>query len=158
MTSTIGAVVGGRRRPSREDGAQPCRESAGKSRGVTLPGEMDVLPPESLGLEHLENGLAARFLLAMPPRRRKVWREDEIPDHVLDEFRRLVGALREFGMKEGDEGPEPVVVGLSPSAKERWISFYEELAGPQASASGDIAAALSKLEATFPGWPCSSTA
>lgn len=99
-----------------------------------------------LGTEHFENGLAARLLLAMPPRRKKRWTEAGI-DQALDQrveavFDRLYGLEPEIR----DGRPEPVVVGLSRDGKAAWVEFYDRHAERIADASGDEAAVLSKCE------------
>jgi hypothetical protein len=100
----------------------------------------------ALGREHFENGLAARLLLTMPLRREKKWTEAEIDedlDHRIDE---ILGRLLDLEPHHGDDGPEPVVLGLTAGGKAAWIAFYDEHAGRLADATGDLAAVLSKIE------------
>jgi len=97
--------------------------------------------------EYFEAGLAARLLLAMPPRRRKRWTEagiDQALDGWVDEvFDRLYSLEPEVR----DGRTEPVVVGLTQAGKAAWIEFYNRHAVRIADATGDEAAVLSKIEA-----------
>ena len=101
----------------------------------------------SLGVQHRENGLAARLLLTMPPRKPKRWTEagisarDEQP--LADVFERL---YRLHPDTNPDGEPEPVVVRLTEAGKRAWVAFYEQHSGEQAELTGDLSAAWSKLE------------
>jgi hypothetical protein len=100
-----------------------------------------------LGEEHFENGMAARLLFAYPPRRQKRWTEAELSPRHEEALQKLFDELCALESRETDEGePEPNIVGLTPEAKQAWIEFYNEQAAEQASLSGDLAAAWSKLE------------
>jgi len=100
-----------------------------------------------LGDKHFENGLAARLLLAMPPRQPKQWTETEIDDSLDQKIGRLFDAVYRLEPKQDDNGqPEPITLGLSASGKAAWITFYNEHAERQADATGEQAAALSKIE------------
>ncbi len=100
-----------------------------------------------LGQKHFENGLAARLLLAMPPREAKHWTEAEIDDLLDQRIGRLFDRLYEIEPKRDDnDQPEPVVLGLSAAGKAAWVEFYDRHAQRQADASGETAAALAKAE------------
>ena len=100
-----------------------------------------------LGAKHFENGLAARLLLAMPPREAKRWTEAEIDDLLDQRIGRLFDRLYEIEPKRDDnDQPEPVVLGLSAAGKAAWVEFYDRHAQRQADASGETAAALAKAE------------
>ncbi len=97
--------------------------------------------------EHFDNGLAARLLFAMPPRRPKRWTEDELPVGTEAALETLVGRLLALGMIEDEKGqPQPVDILLTPRGKEAWITFYNAHAVEQAEMTGELAAAWSKLE------------
>jgi len=100
-----------------------------------------------IGQEHRDNGLLARLLLAMPPRRPKYWTEEDIDPAdqavVTDTFNRLYGLEPASGP---GRQPCPAIVGLSHQGKRAWISFYNEHNQEQADLTGDLAAAWSKLE------------
>lgn len=112
--------------------------------GTTQPGTL----ARALTTEHREAGLAARLLLAAPPRRRKTWTEAEVSPETADSYSELLSRLLNLNLGKNSAGePEPEVVHLSPEAREKWIEFYDTFAIEQAGATGDIAAALSKIEA-----------
>ena len=75
--------------------------------------------------EHFDNGLAARLLFAMPPRRPKRWTEDELPWQTETALETLVGRLLALDMPEDENGqPQPRDIPLSPQGKQAWIEFY----------------------------------
>ncbi len=101
----------------------------------------------ALGRAYFENGLAARLLLACPPRRVKQWAEAEIDPAtertvatVFDRLYSLAPIMRQDGE------PEPGIVRLSSEAKRAWIDFYNKHAQEHADLTGDLSAAWSKLE------------
>ena len=97
--------------------------------------------------EHFDNGLAARLLFAMPPRRPKHWTEDELPWNTETALETLVGNLLALDMPEDENGqPQPRDLPLSPKGKQAWIDFYNAHAIEQTEMAGDLAAAWSKLE------------
>lgn len=101
----------------------------------------------ALGVEHRESGLAARLLLACPPRQAKRWTEADIDPALQEELARLINRLYELQPADGNEGMQrPVVIGLAPDAKTAWTVFYNAHAAEQANLNGDLAAAWSKLE------------
>lgn len=102
----------------------------------------------SLGREHFENGLAARMLLAMPPRTAKRWNEHDVDPEVSGEVESVFEGLLWMQMAiDGEGNASPKVLPLIPEAQDAWIAFYEDHAAQQAElAGGDLAAAFSKLE------------
>jgi hypothetical protein len=101
----------------------------------------------ALGLEHRESGLAARLLLAFPPRNVKRWTEADIDPSAETELVRLFDRLYELQPTASDDGePRPVLVRLSAEAKTAWTTYYNAHAVEQAELTGDMAAAWSKLE------------
>jgi hypothetical protein len=98
--------------------------------------------------EFLDAGLAARLLLAMPDRRRKKWTDAELDPATEKRFAELFEKLRTLPMRDGERGDKlPVAVKLDSAAKATWVRHYDHFAGEQEAAEGEIAAALSKLEA-----------
>lgn len=91
------------------------------------------------------SGMAARFLMAMPPRRPKVWTDADVPDEVRIRTAGLFESLFELKHDCGLLGG-PVALPMTSSAKARWVAFYNEHGQEQASLSGDLAAVWSKLE------------
>ena len=101
----------------------------------------------ALGVEHRENGLAARLLLTCPPFRPKKWTESDISHAIEQELADIFGGLYLLQPQRDENGePHPVDLPLSPAAKEAWIAFYNEHAQEQAELTGDLAASWSKLE------------
>jgi len=101
----------------------------------------------SLGEEHRENGLAARLLLAYPPRKQKRFSRKRINPVTLDAvgnvFDRLLSLTHQM---DADGQPIPHVIGLSPAADEAYEAFYNAHNAEAVGLSGDLAAAWSKLE------------
>jgi len=102
----------------------------------------------ALGREHFQDGLAARLVLAAPPRRPKRWTEADIAPSLewtmAELFRRLI-ALEPAA---GDDGElRPVALRLDGEAKRRWVQFFDEHAAETATLAGEMAAVWSKLEA-----------
>lgn len=101
----------------------------------------------ALGLEHRENGLAARMLLACPPRKPKQWTDADIGETVMHHMKALFDRL--FGLRaDTDDAGEsvPRFLEMDEGAKARWRRFYDEHAKEMATLPGDAAAAWSKLE------------
>lgn len=111
--------------------------------GGIQPGILD----RALGVEHRESGLAARLLLAYPPRHAKQWTESEIDPAVEAAVARVVNRLYELQPAIDMPGKyTPVFATLSAEAKAVWIEFYDAHAMEQATLHGELAAAWSKLE------------
>jgi len=102
----------------------------------------------ALGREHFENGLAARLLLAMPPRRAKRWNEVDIDETLRWQIDAVFERLLDMKMIIDESGGlGPMDLPLTVDAQVAWIEFYDEHAAQQAEiAGGDLAAAWSKLE------------
>lgn len=102
----------------------------------------------ALTAEYFENGLAARLLMACPPRRKKTWSEDEIDEQTEREFGQLFDQLWELRPGVDAHGdPEPHLVKLLPEAKAAFIAYYGDHADEQVELDGALSAAWSKLEA-----------
>jgi hypothetical protein len=101
----------------------------------------------ALTQEHRESGLAARFLLAYPPRVTKQWTEADLDPNTVSQVASLFERLYALSFNKNDEGkPQPALAHLTPQAKDRWIEYFNHLNHEQVSLSGDLAAAWSKLE------------
>ena len=101
----------------------------------------------AFGPQYFDNGLAARLLLAMPPRRPKQWTEAEITPETEATMDRLFGRLYELKPKPGPDGGMPDTITLSAAAKVAWVKFFNEHNSEQTNLRGALAAAWSKLEA-----------
>ena len=100
--------------------------------------------------EYFASGLAARILLAMPPREPRRWRDDVVPAGVREKMHKVFEILwtLETGTDQ-DGNPQPVDIGMTPAAKARFVRFVNEHGQEQYdTTSGDLAAVWSKLEAT----------
>ena len=98
---------------------------------------------DTLGQEHFEDGLAARLLMAMPPRRRKRWTDAEIDLGVETAVDLVFDRLYALDLDDG----EPIDLELTDDGRRAWIQFFEEHARVLNDLDGDLAAAFSKLEA-----------
>ena len=100
-----------------------------------------------IGEEYIENGLAARFLMAMPPRRKKKWTDREVSSELLEKINVMFNRLFELTPKSSDEGElSPIPIELSSEAKELWIEFYNSISKEQIKLNSALAAAWAKLE------------
>jgi hypothetical protein len=91
----------------------------------------------------VEAGLAARLLLAMPPRRPKVWTEAATDFATRRNYARLLEGLA--ALKTQPDG-SPVKLRLTDEAAAAWKAHYDDWGRRQAGADGEDAALLSKLE------------
>ena len=103
--------------------------------------------------EYFESGLPARILLAMPDSPPRRWSEAVVSPAIEQAMDDLVESLLNLQMDaqlddDGNEFHIPVVLPLSPAAKELWIAFYNEHAAEQEQLTDDReSSAWSKLEA-----------
>jgi hypothetical protein len=104
-----------------------------------------------LSPEHRESGLAARLLLAYPPRRAKQWTEAGVDPAAEAEWARLLDRLYELQPAIGPSGePQPAVVRLGADAKRLWIDYYNKHNLEQIDLVGDLSMAWSKFEEYVP--------
>jgi len=100
-----------------------------------------------VGKEHRDNGLLARLLLTMPPRRPKVWTEADIDPVAEAGIAAIFEALQDLTPASNPDGePCPAIVQLTVEGRRAWIAFYNEHNAEAANLCGDLAAAWSKLE------------
>jgi hypothetical protein len=101
----------------------------------------------ALGQQHRANGLAARLLLACPPRKAKRWTEADVDANTeaatAAVFDRLFGLTPETD-DEGNESPR--LLTLTDGGKPGWVRFVNEHATEQVELSGDLSAVWAKLE------------
>jgi hypothetical protein len=99
--------------------------------------------------ERRESGLAARFLLACPPRTRVRWSEATVPQSVNQAYKTLFESLYGLQGRAGGDGEMlPVDVAMNLAAKALYTEFYNQHNAEQADFVGDLAAVWSKLEET----------
>jgi hypothetical protein len=96
--------------------------------------------------DFLDAGLAARLLMAMPPKLAKRWSEAEVAVGVEQAYHDALDKLLalDFDTRDGEQVPH--VLALSPDGKAAWVGFYDGWAREQAAVEGELAAAFSKLE------------
>ncbi len=100
----------------------------------------------ALGKEHFADGLAARFLLAMPPRQPARWSDAEIPEASGRMLAGVFDRLWELEPEQDGEGrPRPRILALTPEAKRVWTAYFNRHSAEQVELDGDLAAAWSKL-------------
>lgn len=115
--------------------------------GTIQPGTLERL----LERKHFDNGLAARLLLAWPPRHPRQWNESEIyEDGLLVPVRRVFEKLYSLSMGSDAYGnPEPIDLEMTPEGKKRWVQFYNEHGAEMHEMVDErLASAWSKLEGT----------
>jgi hypothetical protein len=100
----------------------------------------------ALGDEYMDNGLAARLLVVMPPPIAKHWTESVVGFDLQKSVDRVFGRLLALDFVQMDEGPAPRDIPLTADGKRAWIRFYDEHAREQSRLTGNLAAAASKLE------------
>lgn len=101
----------------------------------------------ALGIEHRESGLAARLLMAWPPRRPKRWTEAEISAGMEQSIATIFDSLYTLEpARDSDCDPQPIDVPMTSAGLAAWKAFYNEHAEEQAELTGDLSAAWSKLE------------
>jgi len=98
--------------------------------------------------KHVENGLAARLVFAMPPAKPRRWTEATVDPDVVSGVGEVFDGLLELEFAEDADGePVPVDLPLSADAKPVWIRFFNEHGEEAMAYTGtDLAAAWSKLE------------
>jgi Protein of unknown function (DUF3987) len=128
-------------RLTREKGSLMVRRACASVTGTIQPSVLS----KALDREALQCGMGARFLMAMPPKRRRVWTEAEIPDDLADRYLQLLQDLIALPMKNVAKR-SPFVIGLSAIAKNEWVKFFDEWGGVQFAAEGEQASAFAKIE------------
>jgi hypothetical protein len=103
---------------------------------------------KAIGQEHMQDGLCARLLLAMPDPKPVRW-TDAIVDatteaSISNVFDRLIGMT---AGANADGNPEPYPMPLSDGAKLLWVDYFDRHRAELSSLDDDQAAAWSKLEA-----------
>ncbi|MFT5322852.1 MAG: hypothetical protein ACI8P0_000693 [Planctomycetaceae bacterium] len=112
--------------------------------GTIQPGTLN----RAVGVEHRENGLLPRMLLAYPPQRQKSWRNVDVEPDTVERMTDIVRRLRDLDFQLDRFGKEvPRICRLTDAGIQEWIRFYNAHAVEQHNAESDeLAAAFSKLE------------
>jgi hypothetical protein len=101
----------------------------------------------ALGSIHRESGLAARLLLAYPPRTAKRWTEAEVDPKSEARIAEMIGRLYDL-RKIIDQNGDAVAGVVKPTAdaKAIWKAYYNHHNQEQTNLAGELSAAWSKLE------------
>lgn len=102
----------------------------------------------AIGREHMQDGLCARLLLAMPEPKPVVW-TDEIVDWAIESrMTRVFDALLTLEPGTDEDGDfHPTPVPMTTEAKQIWIEYFNRHRGESAGLDDDLVAAWTKLEA-----------
>lgn len=102
----------------------------------------------AIGREHMQDGLCARLLMAMPDLKPVRWSDATINPATEAAMGRVFDALLSMEPAADAEGnPEPFPLDLTPEAKVLWVAYFNRHRAELADLDDDLAAAWSKLEA-----------
>lgn len=97
--------------------------------------------------EQKDSGMAARILMALPPRIAKTWTEAEISEKIESALESVFEQLYALEPETDEDGRStPKELGMNTAAKEVWIKYYNEHNAEQVKTTGELSAAYSKLE------------
>lgn len=101
----------------------------------------------ALGRVHVENGMLARFLVAMPPRTLRRWSEKTVDPQVSRAMDSVYQQLLSLDWAVNAEGQrKPIDIPLTPSGRHAWIDWFEKHAAEGRELGGASSAMWSKLE------------
>jgi hypothetical protein len=96
--------------------------------------------------DFFDSGLTARILFAMPPDKPAYWTEAETSDEALMNYENIFRTLYQWRKAENAPSPEnPLIVQLSPEAKDLFVRFYNSNVGERVVLTGDMKAAWAKF-------------
>ena len=99
---------------------------------------------ESMSGTNASNGLAPRFLIAMPPKKYQRWTSVGIDPAVVADYETMV--QRMLGLTPDADG-KPIVVGWTADAAALWASFFDEnVTMQERETDGYLESVYSKLE------------
>ncbi len=102
----------------------------------------------AIGREHMQDGLCARLLLAMPEPKPVKWTDATASPATKAAIAKVFDRLLALEPAADDEGkPAPFAMSLTSEAKSVWVEFYNRHRAEQVDLDDDLAAAWSKLEA-----------
>ena len=135
------------------------RKGARNSQNVLVPVKVDrpfvaitggVQPgilPSVLTTEHQASGMAARFLMAWPPRRAKKWSDETVCRSTKKQYAELIDSLVSLAHNETDASDyEPKFIDLDAAAKQHYQDWYDRHNLEHTDRSGNLAAASAKIE------------
>ncbi len=97
--------------------------------------------------EHMQDGLCARLLLAMPEPKPIHWTEATVSPATEAALEKLFDRLLALEPDAINGQPEPFAMPLTPEAKTMWVDYFNRHRAELADLDDDLAAAWSKLEA-----------
>src|SRR5262249_87911 len=95
--------------------------------------------------QYRENGLLARFLLAMPTPRKREWTEYVLEQGLSDRVHSCFERLYQLEFAQSMPG-KPIALPLQAAAKAAWIKFDNQHGEEKCGLSGQLASAWAKLE------------
>ncbi len=102
----------------------------------------------AIGREHMQDGLCARLLLAMPEPKPVRWTDETVPTKTEQALKKVFDRLLSMEPNTNEDGePEPMPLDLTPAAKKVWIEYFNRHRAELVDLDDDLAAAWSKLEA-----------
>lgn len=97
--------------------------------------------------EHQASGMAARFMMAWPPRRPKQWSDATVSSATSRRYADLIGDLVSLEHETTDRGHyRPVYIGMDAAAKGIYRRWYDKHNLDHADRSDNLAAASAKIE------------
>ena len=103
---------------------------------------------KAIGQEHLQDGLCARLLLAMPDPKPVRWSEATVDLQTYQAIGNAFDRLLTLEPIAGDDGSSsPLAMSLTAEAKRVWVAFFNRHRAELTELDDDLAAAWSKLEA-----------
>jgi len=110
--------------------------------GTVQPGALQRILTD----KYYENGMAARILMANPPRISKRWTENTVPIESLNDVIRIVNRLLALDFDQDEDDFKPIAIPLSANAKSIYIDYYNKISQLQKEEEGHYVLALSKFE------------
>lgn len=99
--------------------------------------------------EHQATGMAARYLMAWPPRRAKEWTDSTVSETTGTNYTNLIEALVGLDHDLTEAGHyQPRYIGMSSDAKRLYRDYYNRHNVDHLDRSGSLAAASAKIEET----------
>lgn len=137
-------------RIDRKTGPEHERQFRVESASVCITGTIQTpVLKRCVGSQHIENGLAARFLMAMPPVHPRTWNPDGVPANLREQVATIVGKLVSVPLQRDAAGSlKRTRMTLTPAARDAWKEFFDSHSKLQAEEPHEaIAAAMAKHEA-----------
>jgi hypothetical protein len=128
-------------RLGREKGALSVRRACCSVCGTIQP----VILARALDDEAMAAGLGARFLMAMPPGRKRVWTEAEVDEKLAGQYAQLIKNLLALELKDNTKR-SPHVLFFDSRAKSIWVDWFNSWGERMSASEGEQAASMSKLE------------